>query len=598
MAYQEQLPLNLPAGQFDGPLPLPSNLPATQAETQGPVQGPVAQPIQQTQGNVQDLLERARQQQGGTGMDRIAELLRMAGLDQGKGQAPSVSPREQRMQMLRDFMSGTLYSIGQGLQAYSKAPAGARNQAMFGASLSAGEERRRQLEEERIKRDTLATLEQQRRAQAVLDLTKAQNSTEQLPYQAIRDLTGAVARMATANLNAGARTDLLGAQGRQADAAANAQNANALKSNFIMDNDKGLIDLRNPQAGYIPGTGSQDMLDITTELANTLGLPQTLVGKSMTALDINRLSSAIASPYKVIADKDHVRMLNPATGQMYEFGAPASTAERQTQPSRQVFQMYEQNPITGKNEMMFVQPGTGQVTRMRDLQIDPSAITMTSVANPQLIAAAKEENAGAKAVRFLNIIDDLSSKLITKEGSEAVVEGAMQRGAAFFNHNADLISYDSAIEAFTPMWARNLGHTGVLTQQDVDSAKSIFPKIGESKTIKDQKMDIIKSIMGGNIQAARELLDKYGGTATGRVLNTIFYDKDVPGDGLGILGQFENGRLLTPGQQGQGQTRQPAYRGQAPQQVQPPARVTPPAPVAPGPAQPQGIRRAGRVVQQ
>lgn len=541
------------------------------------------------------------QQQQGTGMDRIAEMLRMAGIDGSQGKPPQVSPRESRMQFLRDFMSGTLFNIGQGLSAYSKAPVGARNQAGIGGALMGGEVRNTQREETQLKRDQLASQEKLRVSQSMSDLLKAQNQSDMNPYSMGKDIGAISERLGTTQLNLGPRAGQLNAQANEANATAANQTSQANRNRYI-ETPKGLIDLSNPNAGVVPGTGNETLVDISEELANTLGLPKGLIGKQLTALDINRLTTAIASPYKIVSDEKNVRLINPASGQEYVFGPPAKTGSGAGAVSRQMFQMYEMNPDTGKNELIFVQPGTGQVIRAPQLGIDPNALTTTAVANPALIAASKEVNQGAKAVRLLGIIDDLSGKLITSEGTEQIVKGNMERAQALFNQNSDFVSYDSAINAFTPMWARNLGHTGVLTQQDVDSAKSIFPVVTDSRTVRNQKMDIIKSIMGGNIQAAQQLLTQYGGSATGRVLEHIFYDKDLPGDGLGILGQFEKGRLLTPNgggttnqgqsqgpQQSPGPQAQPQYRGgqNAPpvQQAVPQSRTAQPAPQIQPPAE-------------
>ncbi len=90
------------------------------------------------------------------------------------------------------------------------------------------------------------------------------------------------------------------------------------------------------------------------------------------------------------------------------------------------------------------------------------------------------------------------------------------------NLNDDIAEYEAMISGFTPLIARALGHTGVLTQQDVDSVKALFPRPGDSKSLRDRKVARIEQLMGAienpgaapgptnTKPTADDLLKKYG----------------------------------------------------------------------------------------
>jgi hypothetical protein len=48
---------------------------------------------------------------------------------------------------------------------------------------------------------------------------------------------------------------------------------------------------------------------------------------------------------------------------------------------------------------------------------------------------------------------------------------------------------------FTPLVARALGHTGVLTEQDVQSVRALFPRPEDSKSLRDRKVSRLKGLM-------------------------------------------------------------------------------------------------------
>src|SRR3990167_1167156 len=94
-------------------------------------------------------------------------------------------------------------------------------------------------------------------------------------------------------------------------------------------------------------------------------------------------------------------------------------------------------------------------------------------------------------------IAELSEKINTGKGLLAKLSGGVERAKAQANYNDDVAEYMSLIAGFTPMVARAVGHTGVLTQQDVDSVRELFPKPGDSKTLRDRKIARVKTILSG-----------------------------------------------------------------------------------------------------
>lgn len=78
---------------------------------------------------------------------------------------------------------------------------------------------------------------------------------------------------------------------------------------------------------------------------------------------------------------------------------------------------------------------------------------------------------------------DLSDVLNQAEGGPAtLMQNMNQAGQQFLHLNDDRKTLSDLIEGFVPIFARMVGHTGVLTQKDVDSVKRILPSFGLSKT--------------------------------------------------------------------------------------------------------------------
>lgn len=97
---------------------------------------------------------------------------------------------------------------------------------------------------------------------------------------------------------------------------------------------------------------------------------------------------------------------------------------------------------------------------------------------------------------ILSGISELSEKINTGNGVIAKIAGGVERAKAQANLNDDVAEYEALISGFTPMIARAVGHTGVLTEQDVQSVRKLFPSPGDSKSLRDRKISRIKTILG------------------------------------------------------------------------------------------------------
>lgn len=121
------------------------------------------------------------------------------------------------------------------------------------------------------------------------------------------------------------------------------------------------------------------------------------------------------------------------------------------------------------------------------------------IRNPRPVPGAMETQDArkfAQAGPILDSVEQLSERINTAQGLIARMRGGAEKVAAQANYNDDVAEYQALVMGFTPLVARALGHTGVLTQQDVDSVKALFPTPGDSKTLRDRKIARIRSIVG------------------------------------------------------------------------------------------------------
>jgi hypothetical protein len=118
-------------------------------------------------------------------------------------------------------------------------------------------------------------------------------------------------------------------------------------------------------------------------------------------------------------------------------------------------------------------------------------------------AAGGAKAGGPNFVAILSEIDTLSRRINTQgAGPGSNVAGATRRGMAAMNLDNDVAEYESLVLGMIPMVARAVGHTGQLTQQDVDSVRALFPQVGDNETLARNKLARVKSLIGAAAGAA------------------------------------------------------------------------------------------------
>jgi len=128
-------------------------------------------------------------------------------------------------------------------------------------------------------------------------------------------------------------------------------------------------------------------------------------------------------------------------------------------------------------------PATGEIRAAND-PANPGQQLVGQTADMRNQAFSRQ-----RAVPILQNIAALADRIDTAQGLVAKFAGTAQGIAAKAQMDDDVNLYNSLIDSFTPIVARALGHTGVLTEQDVQSARKILPALGESKSLKDRKIE-------------------------------------------------------------------------------------------------------------
>jgi hypothetical protein len=95
-------------------------------------------------------------------------------------------------------------------------------------------------------------------------------------------------------------------------------------------------------------------------------------------------------------------------------------------------------------------------------------------------------------------LEGLSKKINTESGLSAIVSGTARSAAAKAQMDNDVSLYESLVLGMVPIVARAMGHTGVLTQQDVDSVRAMFPIARDNKALAESKLSAIRDVIGAN----------------------------------------------------------------------------------------------------
>jgi hypothetical protein len=130
--------------------------------------------------------------------------------------------------------------------------------------------------------------------------------------------------------------------------------------------------------------------------------------------------------------------------------------------------------------------------------VGTALIPLLSQAGFDFEAALKADSKMGSIPQVLAKLRQLSAKINTHESGLGAVFGGGARGlAAKAQYDNDVSLYESIATAFIPMVARGLGHTGVLTEKDVQSAREALPHKTENKKLAASKMDFIETLFGG-----------------------------------------------------------------------------------------------------
>jgi hypothetical protein len=102
----------------------------------------------------------------------------------------------------------------------------------------------------------------------------------------------------------------------------------------------------------------------------------------------------------------------------------------------------------------------------------------------------------ATVAAVLGEIDTLSKKINTGGSNPLTrIGGTVRSAAGAMNLDDAVAEYESLIAGFTPIVARAVGHTGVLTEQDVQSVRALFPKPGDSASLAHSKLARVRKLM-------------------------------------------------------------------------------------------------------
>jgi hypothetical protein len=182
----------------------------------------------------------------------------------------------------------------------------------------------------------------------------------------------------------------------------------------------------------------------------------------------------------------------PATGSFEDYTVRRfgpNPTPGQIEQARKDYQQADDRPIVVRNEPTQWVMRNGKAIEIPKGSSQPGDTPFTATGFEQSIK-------GKRAEPVLAAVAELSEKINTQQGVIAKISGGAARQAARINLDNDVAEYEAIISAFTPLVARALGHTGVLTELDVQSAKALFPRPGDSKELRDRKINRLNSLLG------------------------------------------------------------------------------------------------------
>ena len=152
---------------------------------------------------------------------------------------------------------------------------------------------------------------------------------------------------------------------------------------------------------------------------------------------------------------------------------------------------------------------------------------------------------------IVNDIDQLSLGINTGSGLPQVIEGMKRKGASYLGWDDPVKLYSEVTEGFTATLARLAGEVGVLTDQDVQRAKSWIPRVGESIAIRNDKIRRLRQFIREKRNAARQLTGQGRGASTAPSIPPPPASAAMPNAGTqGARRQLPNGQWAVQNAEG------------------------------------------------
>lgn len=225
-------------------------------------------------------------------------------------------------------------------------------------------------------------------------------------------------------------------------------------------------------------TETRDLKSAQDVIANDPSLPPSvrrLIGLKRAGISATPSAEMLMTPEE--QESDFQRDLKRATAIA---GAQARESARYRAPKDTNYERIESVDEAGNPVVQFMTPE--EVRAKGGVKGAPK--TTAKAQGPAVVDAV------------LNEIDTLSKRINTGGANIMTkVGGLVRRGAGSMNLDNDVAEYESLVKGFTPIVARAVGHTGVLTEQDVQSVRALFPQPGDSQTLAQNKLKRVRELM-------------------------------------------------------------------------------------------------------
>lgn len=275
-----------------------------------------------------------------------------------------------------------------------------------------------------------------------------------------------------------ARVPLIGAQANEAAARVPLIGAQANEANARVP----LIQAQTAEAGQKTAIEKRNQAAATLATALNAGIPTYKAAlRKMTVED--------AEPFLAFGDNptvDQIRGLGMSAKEQTD-AADKDATRAAAQVAADALAQYRKSQLDLTKRGQDVSAATQR--RGQDMTAENQATARRET--------AKANQATDKAVPILDKVQNLSEQINTDNGLWGKITGAIKYVGGKANLNDTASEYDALIDGAIPLVARALGHTGVLTEQDVASTRHMFPQVGESKSLAQAKMKQIREIIQG-----------------------------------------------------------------------------------------------------